>query len=266
MIRRARRLVAAAAREYVVAFPVARGKGVVLRRLAPHLPVEDREFETHVPGGGVVVLRWDEVVGRHVLRHGGFEQAEVEAARACVGTGDVVFDVGANVGLVTVPLALAVGPEGHVVAIEPLPENVERLAGNLRRNGLANVDVVAAVAGEEDGEAELHLAADPGFASLGTVTKVRAAGVLRVASRRLDTLWEELGRPPVALVKVDVEGAELSVLDGAGGLVRACRPALLVEADPGAASAALAARLGEIGYAEATPPGFGAENHLFRQV
>jgi FkbM family methyltransferase len=264
VIRTAQRLTAAAARRYVVDFPVARGKGVVLRRIAPKLPVEDREFDAAVPGGGIVVLRWDEVVGRHVLRHGSFEPAELEAARACLRPGDVAVDVGANVGLVAVPLALAVAPGGRILAIEPLPENVGRLEQNVRRNELENVTIVGAAAGADDGEIVLNVAADSAFSSVGTVTKYRAAGALRVPCRRLDSLWAELGRPHVALVKIDVEGAELDVLDGATELLRASRPVLLVEADPGLAAEALAAHLTDAGYVRATPPGFGRENHLFR--
>lgn len=264
MIRAAQRLTAAAARWYVISFPLARGKGIVLRQVAPRLPVEDREFDAPVAGGGVVVLRWDEVVGRHVLRHGSFEQPEVKTARACLQPGDVAVDVGANVGLLTVPLALAVGPGGRVLAVEPLPENVERLERNVHRNGIGNVTVVSAAAGAEDGEVQLQVAADSAFSSVEPVTKYRVSGALRVPCRRLDSLWDELGRPRVALVKIDVEGAELSVLDGAQELLRTSRPVLLVEADPGVAADALAARLGEAGYVRATPPGFGRENHLFR--
>lgn len=264
MIHSAQRLVSSTARWYVLRFPVARGKGVVLRKIAPRIPVADREFDAAVPGGGVVVLRWDEVVGRHVLRNGAFEQPEVETAQACVTTGDVAFDVGANVGLLAVPLALAVGPGGRVIAIEPLPANVARLERNLRRNGLDNVTVVGAAASDADGEIALHVAADPAFSSIEAVTKYRVAGMLTVPCRRLDSLWDELGRPRVALVKIDVEGAELSVIDGARELLRSSRPTLLVEADPGPAADALATRLEEAGYERATPAGFAAQNHLFR--
>jgi FkbM family methyltransferase len=264
VIRSAQRLTAAVARRYVIGFPVARGKGVVLRKVAPKLPVEDREFEAAVPGGGVVVLRWDEVVGRHVLRHGTFEQPEVEAACACLQPGDVAVDVGANVGLLTVPLALAVGPAGRVLAVEPLPANVERLEDNVRRNQLGNVTVVSAAAGAKDGQVQLQVAADPAFSSVTVVTKYRVAGAMQVPCRRLDSLWKELGRPRIALLKIDVEGGELSVLDGARELLQSSRPVLLVEADPGAAADALAARLAEAGYVRATPAGFGRENHLFR--
>jgi FkbM family methyltransferase len=260
----AQRFVAAAARSYVMRFPVARGKGFVIRTIAPRLALEHREFDAVVPGGGIVALRWDEVVGRHVLRHGSFEEAEVETARACLATRDVAIDVGANVGLIAIPLALAVGPLGRVVAVEPLPENVERLERNIRRNNLDNVTVVAAAAGPDDGELELNVAADPAFASAGAVTKYRATGTLTVPCRRLDSLWRELGHPQVALVKIDVEGAELGVLDGAVELLHASRPVVLVEADIGEAADAVASHLESAGYVEATPAGFSAVNHLFR--
>jgi FkbM family methyltransferase len=256
-------MIARILRAYVLRFPVARGKGVVLRHIVPLLSQRDREFEFSA-GGGTVVVGWDEVVGRHILRDGSFEPAELAAALACVGPGDTVIDVGANIGLFTVPLALAAGSGGSVVAIEPLPNNVRRLRANLSRNGLDAVRVVEAAVGKADGRATLHTAGDPAFGSLREIVKHTRSGDLDVELRSLDSLWGELGRPAVALVKIDVEGAELDVLDGAQDLLTAARPALLVEADPGAAADAVRAKLDLAGYAEATPPGFGRENHLFR--
>ncbi|HTZ07009.1 MAG TPA: FkbM family methyltransferase [Gaiellaceae bacterium] len=255
-----RRLVAGVARAYVVRFPLARGKGFVVGSVAPRLPVEDREFEAAVPGG-TVVLRWDEASGRRVLREGAYELAEVEAARRVLAPGDTAIDVGANVGLFTIPLATAAG---HVVAVEPLAENVERLVANVSRNSLDNVTVVDASAGDTDGTIELTVAADPAFGSVGEVTKHHAAGTRAVRSIRIDSLWAELGCPPVAFLKIDVEGAELRVLDGASELLRTCRPVLLVEADPGDAAAAVAAHLS--GYTETTPAGFSPVNHLFEPL
>jgi FkbM family methyltransferase len=256
-------MIARLVRAYVLHFPVARGKGVALRHIVPRLAERDREFEFST-GGGTVVVGWDEIVGRHILREGSFEPAELAAALACVRPGDTAIDVGANIGLLTVPLALAVASAGLVVAIEPLPTNVRRLRANLARNGLDAVRIVEAAVGEADGRATLHTAGDPAFGSLREIVKHRTSGDLDVELRSLDSLWAELGRPAVALVKIDVEGAELEVLDGAGELLATARPVLLVEADPGAAADAVRAKLDVAGYAEVTPTGFSRENHLFR--
>jgi FkbM family methyltransferase len=256
-------MIARFVRAYVMRFPVARGKGVVLRHVVPLLAERDREFE-FTSGGGILVVGWDQVVGRHILRRGSFEPAELAAALACVRTGDNVIDVGANIGLLTVPLGLAVAPAGMVVAVEPLPANTRRLRANVARNNLETVRIVEAAAGSADGRATLHTAGDPAFGSLRAIVKYRTSGDLDVALRSLDSLWGELGRPAVALVKIDVEGAELEVLHGARELLATARPVLLIEADPGAAADTVRSTLDVAGYAEATPPGFGRENHLFR--
>lgn len=256
-------MIARLVRGYVLRFPVARGKGVVLRHVVPLLPERDREFE-FTTGGGNIAVGWDEAVGRHILREGSFEPAELAAALSCVRPGDNVIDVGANIGLFTVPLGLAVAPGGMVVAIEPLPANTRRLGANVAQNDLDTVHIVEAAVGKADGRATLHTARDPAFASLREIVKYRASGDLDVALRSLDSLWSELGRPAVALVKIDVEGAELDVLEGARELLATARPVLLIEADPGAAADTVRATLDIAGYAEATLPGFSRENHLFR--
>jgi FkbM family methyltransferase len=241
-------------------FPVARGKGVVLRNLVRFLPVELREFDARVPGGGRVTVRWDEVVGRKLLRDGSFERAEMDAMLENVSPDGTVVDVGANVGLLTIPLALVAA---HVIALEPLPQNIERLRENVRRNDLANVIVVEAAAGATDGTAVLHSAADPAFGSLREVVKYRTSGDIEVRLRSLDSLWHELMRPAVELVKIDVEGAELEVLEGGREVLETCSPVLLVEAGRGAASDAVHELLTTLGYDAVTPVGFSAENHLF---
>jgi FkbM family methyltransferase len=249
-------------RAYITRFPIARGKGVIVRLVAPRLPESSREFEAEV-GQVRMAVRWDEVVGRKLLRTGAFEPSELATVLSIVSPGDVVFDVGANIGLQTCPIAAAVGPDGMVIALEPLPDNVRRLRVNIDRNGLANVRVVEAAAARTDGRATLKLAQDPAFASLHPIDKYATAGELDVPVRSLDSLWQELGRPRVSLVKIDVEGAELDVIEGAAALLDEIHPALLVEADPGERAERVDARLAAIGYRETTPVGFDHENHLY---
>ena len=167
-------------------FPIASGKGLVLRHVVPHLPVELREVEVEVPPAVAFGRAGMQLIGRKLLRDGFFERAEIVAMLGTVTGQSTVIDVGANVGLVTIPLALATA---RVIAIEPLPQNIEQLRGNVRRNGLTNVVVVEAAAGAADGSAVLHSAADPAFGSLHEVVKHRAAGDLEVTLRSLDSLW-----------------------------------------------------------------------------
>ena len=208
-------------------------RSLLYRVLLPVARANPRaSFVARLPGGGKLRLRCWEVIGYEILLHGTFEAAESRYLSSRVRAGTTAIDVGANIGLFTVPLARAVGSRGRVIAIEPDAENLARLEANLRLNRLANVLVERVAAGDRDGEAELHLANDPAFHSTAVVYDGRGIGrALRVPVTRLDTIWMRLGRPAVSVIKIDVEGGEAAVLRGAEALLRETRPALLIEAD-----------------------------------
>lgn len=139
------------------------------------------------------------------------------AARLCPG--DVFYDVGANIGFHTVIAARLVGNAGTVVAFEPLPENAAQLRRNVELNSFANVEVVEAALSDGTGFANLS---GSGHRTRRTLTKL---GGVEVRTFRLDD-WEG---PPPDLLKIDVEGAELVVLEGALETIRRHRPDMLIE-------------------------------------
>jgi FkbM family methyltransferase len=252
------------AKEYMLHFPVARGKGVVVRNLTPRLPVRFREFEAEL-SPGVIVLRFDEWVGRHYLQNGSFDPVELEFLHDALAPGAVAIDVGANVGVYTVAAALRVGEGGRVLAVEADREYVPRLEANLERNGIENVTVLALAAGGADGPVELTIAADRAFSSIKPLVSYRGAGITRtVEQRRLDTIWTDAGSPNVAFVKIDVEGAEVEVISGADRLLEQCHPALIVEVTPDTTEPEVRRRLAAFGYADVTPAGFSTANRAYR--
>ncbi len=237
-------------RLYLRRFPVKYGKGIVLRNLIlPVLPREPATLDVTVPGGLTVSLRYRETLGWSTLLFGLFERSELQHAVRSLRPGDVAFDVGANVGLYSVAMAGAVGPRGRVVSVEPLSENIRMVERNLAQNGLSNVTCVRCAVSDSLGQAQLHMANDGAYASLFHVAENRATGrTLQVPLRTLDDIWDELGRPTVRLVKIDIEGAELPALRGARALLTACRPQILLEANSEEAVKALRAFLASIGY------------------
>jgi FkbM family methyltransferase len=257
------RLAGAVLRNYIAHSPVARGKGLVCRRIAPRLPVQAREFVARFPGDTVVILRFDEWLGRHYLQHGSFEPAELAWALSQLPESGVMFDGGANVGVYTVTAARKVGGAGRVIAIEADSAYAPRLTGNVELNGLHNVTSMTAAAGKTDGEAVLIVASEGAFSSTDALQTGSASGESRrVRQVKLDSVWQEAGEPPVSLAKIDVEGAELGVLHGAERLLERCRPALLVEVQPGTAEA-VQAHLRERGYTDVTPAAFSGVNRAF---
>ncbi len=253
-----------ALRLYLAHFPFPRGKGLIVRRLL--WPLQPGTFLAELPGGGRVELRYRETLGLAHFVNGGFEPVELRTMLELLSPGAVVLDVGANVGYLTVPLALALGESGRLLAFEPEAENVRRLRANLALNELKNVDVRQIAIGAQDGEVGLVLADDPAYHSTATAEERRritsrheTGRSVSVPMARLDTVWREAGSPVVKLVKIDVEGAELDVLEGANELLMACRPGLLIESTQ---PERVQAMLGNVGWAWSQPDGFAPANYL----
>ena len=148
--------------------------------------------------------------------------------------GDDAIDAGANIGLFSVYLASLVGSHGRVLAIEPSPAILPSLRRNLERNGASNVIVHQGLVADEAGEREFHsVNASPEYSSMGAIVHPHAprdVSTLRVSGTTLDILVDRHGLEP-CFVKIDVEGAEGLVLEGARKTIQRFRPAILSEID-----------------------------------
>jgi FkbM family methyltransferase len=251
-------------RAYLRWSPIRRGKGFLTRRLlVPLLPAPPAQFVLDLPGGGRARLYYRETLGYASLVYGGFETAELRVVRDLVAAGTTAIDVGANVGLFTVVMALA-NPGGSVIAVEPVPANLRRLRDNLGLNNISNVRIVEAAASDHDGNASIHLASDPAYHSLGDiVSRPSLSGDVPVRLERVDDIWRAAGSPAVSVIKIDVEGAEARVLNGARELLEAHHPPLVLEAGTDEALEVLEGLLRPLAYRRATPAGFRPWNHLF---
>lgn len=169
--------------------------------------------------------------------------------RATLRSGDVVVDVGANIGYYTTLAARLVGPSGRVIAIEPFPETFQALKENVERNGLTNVYLVNAAVG--DGTS-LSLYQDPEGA-LGTISMLQQPGWKHVADVRTVSITEVIPadiRERLRLVKIDAEGAEEVALQSLGSLLSENKGELdlLVECGPSQRNPGIAAQLKERGF------------------
>ena len=248
---------------YVRRTPLRRGTGRLAGLLIHLLPKAPSGYVADLREGGTVELLYREAIGSSVLLYGSFEGAEIRHLLGYVEAGTVAIDVGANVGIFTIPLAKAVA-DGRVVAFEPHPGNVQRLTSNIARNKLSNVEVIQAAAGDFEGTIELRVAADPAFHSIATSeTTEGEQGRLSIRQRRIDLVWNEFGQPVVSAIKIDVEGEEIRVLSGCEDLLATCSPALLIEAASEERLERLTAWLTRRGYAPSQPSGFAPWNFLF---
>jgi FkbM family methyltransferase len=204
------------------------------------------------PGTG---LRFDAGVHTPQFASGRYELPVQEALASLVKRDDVCCDIGANLGFFSTLLACMAGPGGSIYAFEPVPGNAAAIAKNARLNRQANVKVLPIALSCVDGRGELLLADHVGGAVLASAgTPPDLAGRMAVDTARLDTLVEHQVIKPPNVVKIDVEGAELQVLQGMQRTLRRWAPAIVLELDDETAAAcerkAAACRsfLHEIGY------------------
>jgi FkbM family methyltransferase len=152
-----------------------------------------------------------------------------KAIRDYVSPGDTVYDIGANVGYVSLSLAKQVGPAGKVIAFEPVPRNIDAFRQNIELNRLANIRLLEFAASDRTGEAAMRVAENPSTASLVWHQNDPSATEFRIRTVSIDELVTagELAHPK--FVKIDVEGAEGSVLQGMRRTLAAAHPVLFIE-------------------------------------
>jgi FkbM family methyltransferase len=150
---------------------------------------------------------------RGALFNPDYNRVELDFLRAHLVEGGVFVDVGANVGTYALALAHHVGPTGTVIAIEPHPVIHDRLAFNRMASGFAQVRLVAAAAGDANGEVLIETDGDNLGAS-HVVTNVASAHAFKVPSFTLQRILADAKVARVDALKIDVEGFEDRVLIG----------------------------------------------------
>ncbi|HAN45177.1 MAG TPA: hypothetical protein DCQ32_01335 [Cyanobacteria bacterium UBA8156] len=151
--------------------------------------------------------------------------------------GDVFWDVGANVGLIAIAAATLVQPAGHVLAIEPAPGNLRDLQRHVELNNVAEtVRIIrAAVCDRHGGNVSLSLLGEDGnscsnslmFSGTTVAASPKTSQSMDVPAISLDGLWQERGQVPT-VIKIDVEGAEWLVLQGATTLLQQKNAPILI--------------------------------------
>jgi FkbM family methyltransferase len=159
------------------------------------------------------------------------QRAEFDLIRRQLRVGDIVCDIGANKGSFIYWLSSWCGDKGRVVAFEPQPELARALADVCRAVGLHNVTVEGKAVYSHSGEHELFLPTghQPGASLHRGAMEAESFTTLSVPLVSLDDYFGEDDH--IALLKIDVEGAELGVLQGAERILRRHGPLLVFECE-----------------------------------
>jgi len=221
--------------------------------------------------GPMLVNRNDVFMGAAYLKYGECSQQEVDFLLALLPARGLVIEVGSNMGVHTVPLALELARQGRtMMAFEPQPVIFQQLCANLALNGLTTVTAMQYACGATPGAVSFAL---PNYRTTGNFggTEMKAAGasdptaagnaaaVQKVPCMPLDSV---VPQSDIGLIKIDVEGFELAVLQGGAGVIARSRPTLYVENDRADCSRELIRWLLDHGYRLwwHAPPLFNAAN------
>jgi FkbM family methyltransferase len=209
--------------------------------------------ELFLPGAG---CGWADAIVRQNAYESAFLPTFVQLARR----GGVLYDVGAHIGFFS--CAWIAGGGNAVEVFEPVPRNQSVLRETFRRNGwtakarlhclaLADSNRTAALHVNEGDLGDTSLAYVDGVGGIDWRLRAQAyppGNTLDVEVRRLDDLVEEMALPTPAVVKIDVEGGEAHVIEGASRILSEWRPTILAEVHNVYAGMQMAERLESLGY------------------
>jgi len=192
-------------------------------------------LEASLPAYGLNLrVKTRDVIGRHIYKYGAHDPQMTRFLQDSLALqpGDVVLDVGANIGWYSLILN-KMAPEGvDIYAFEPHPGNRALLEENLRRNAASGVHIVASAVSDHCGEQDLFVysGANTGRHSL---LPINSGERIRIQTTTLDEFWSsrDLGQRTPRFIKVDIEGYELMALRGGQGVLQRC-PTVLFEYSP----------------------------------
>jgi len=225
------------------------------------LPTDGFNQLAQTADGFTLYNRHDVYIGRSVALYGEYNGQEASLLEACCIPGARVIEAGANIGTHTVAMARRVGPGGAVHAFEPQRLVFQTLCANVALNSLTNVHCHWAAVGRTRGSIRVP-SLDPGtannFGGLALEENLQQGDQVPVI-----TLDDYCALASLRLSKIDVEGMERQVLEGAQKLIARFKPLIYLENDRIDRSMALMTWLDQAGYELwwDLPPLYRPDNH-----
>jgi FkbM family methyltransferase len=174
--------------------------------------ITKRHYSTSTYFGARINCTFRDYIQARILHFGFWEPNISSLMESVLASGDVFVDVGANIGYHSLLASKLVGAKGCVIAIEASPSTFEILSTHIRENNATNVRIINKAASDAPGSLVLYRAF-PG--NIGTATTIESRGHDEegiVESIPIDHILSSEERSRVRLIKMDIEGSELSVL------------------------------------------------------
>jgi FkbM family methyltransferase len=210
------------------------GVGYGLREAMDSIVPHDQRVWTQIPSGiakGLwlnVLPKWEPGYLRGVA-----EEGMNEALARYLKPGSCFYDVGAHIGFYSLIAARLVGKAGRVMAFEPDPDNAQVVQENAAKNDFAQISMFCAAVSDQPGSVRFQRSPCDGASRMSGMLigdnspAAQKSEVLSCSAVSLDSFCSS--HPAPDLIKIDVEGAEIQVLEGARSLLRQKKPVLIIE-------------------------------------
>ena len=164
-------------------------------------------------------------------------EKELKLLRRFINKGDIVLDIGANIGSYTYAISSTVGNSGKVFAFEPLPDNLRILSFIKKFLRLSNTIIIPEALSEKQGKMSLYVPTIDGAKknTRAYLSPERSADCINVNVTTISEIADRHKINRIDFIKCDAEGAEAMVFRGGENIIKKCRPVILCEL--GAASA-----------------------------
>lgn len=251
---------------YVRYSPTNKGKGFLVHKILIPIIPKRGNFEASILGKTKIKLGYAGALGRWMMIDGAFEKEEIKFIIKKLSKGDIAYDIGANVGYFSVVMSTIVGISGKVFSFEPMPNNLKKLKSNIALNNANNITIKEVALSNTTGTLQMYSPVDDlAFASIydSDSTVSEKENLVNVTTDTLDNIWRDSGKPSVSIIKLDVEGAETSVLNGAKKCIQECRPVILLEANNKGELNKIIEIMRPLNYIYSQPAGFKKWNWVF---
>jgi len=162
----------------------------------------------------------------------GLDEYELDFLARFVRPGNIVFDIGANIGVYTLVFAKTAGNSGKVFSFEPVSSNFNLLSKNMELNQITNAELHNLALSDHVGVSEIFLNSQSGLSSFITTEYGTVFGTEKVRHTTLDKFVEKQNLHKLDFIKIDAEGWEEYILKGTAHILKKFKPALFVELNP----------------------------------
>jgi len=176
--------------------------------------------------GKIIYNSNDYYMGTCISEYGEYCDSEITIINQIIKKGDVILDIGANIGLMTIPFSKMVGQNGRVISYEPQPEIYRILCGNIAINNLTNVDANNLAVGDNNNPLFIPKIDYTKSNNFGGIS-LQNSGETKINQIKID----DLSLDKLNFMKIDVETMELNVLNGSYYSIKKHRPVIYVEND-----------------------------------